>query len=103
MTPDFSPAMLRGFLFARTVHLRGGGKASAARLLNPLRKAAGIDTYDMRAAIAGHLKKAEPRARLWAALGHFPADHGVVLTDDGGQCFEASLRAAPQHEEAADG
>jgi len=83
MKPDFSPEMLRFFLHARYRH--SGSEAPAAKALNWLRKAAGVDVYDMRAAIAGHLTRAKPRVRLWGALGHVVADHGITLTDDGGQ------------------
>jgi len=75
--------MLRFFLHAR--HRHSGSKAPATKALNPLRKVAGVDVFEMRAAIAGHLDKAEPRVKLWAALGHVVADHGITLTDDGGQ------------------
>jgi hypothetical protein len=37
----------------------------------------------MHSAWMGRLPTPEPRARLWAVLGHFPSDFGVVLTHGG--------------------
>lgn len=76
MSPDFSPSMLRFFLRARVAH---EGKAVRARL----RKAARVTVAEMDMAWMGRLLRPDPRARLWGALGHVPADHGFCLTHGG--------------------
>ncbi|MER2535504.1 MAG: hypothetical protein ABTQ31_10125 [Rhizobiaceae bacterium] len=76
MTPDFSPAMLKFFLRARAMH---EGKPARARL----RKAARVTVAEMDMAWMGRLERPDPRARLWGALGHVPADHGVMLNHGG--------------------
>ncbi|MEO3386034.1 hypothetical protein [Mesorhizobium sp. CAU 1741] len=87
--PDFSPAMMMLFLRGRAVNalfdVRGTAKRDAAlrRFNRDLRKQAGITGVQLDMAWMGRLQKAEPRARLWAVLGHHPSDHGLVLTDDG--------------------
>lgn len=87
--PDFSPAMLKSFLrirvdFAVRTSMRGGfDMVKAEKAL--LRKAAGVTNNEFHFAWMGWLNLAAPRARLWAALGIFPADEGILLTDDGGQ------------------
>lgn len=86
MRPDFSPAMLRLFVHARCLHGVSSGifkDIKAARA--GLRKAAGITLAAFDVAWSGRLNKADARLKLWGALGHVPADHGVILTDDGGQ------------------
>ncbi|WP_420406928.1 hypothetical protein [Hoeflea sp.] len=86
MIPEFSPAMLRLFLYARCRHGVASGidldiKAAKRRL----RRAAGVTAAAFETAWGGRLHKAAPRLKLWGALGCVPADHGVKLTDDGGQ------------------
>lgn len=85
--PDFSPQMLRVILQARAALRRELGETEdvVAR--------AGVTAGQFHQAWRGWLRKAEPRLKLWGALGVVPADHGVTLTDDGGQ-FLAS-RDAP--------
>jgi len=86
MTPEYSPSMLRLFLRARCLHQVNAGicrDVKAAR--NVLRKRASVTSAAFDVAWSGRLNKAETRLRLWGALGHVPADHGVTLTDDGGQ------------------
>lgn len=94
MVPDYSPAMLRLFLAGRATRLAGADgltpRAARRKLTLRLRREAGVSTGDLAAAFAGTLRKATPRARLWAALDHFPSDHGVMLTDDGGQASSIS-------------
>lgn len=86
--PEFSPAMLRGFLFARAITRDGfEGRPVHARsdLAGELMAQTGLAWSDIRAAFSGQLHDAGKRARLWAVLGHFPSDHGIILTDEGGQ------------------
>ena len=86
--PDFSPAMLRTFLFARQVTRDGfEGRPILARrdLVAELMAHSGLPESDVRKAFAGKLKDGAARAAIWAALGHFPCDSRIVLTDDGGQ------------------
>lgn len=89
MKRDYSPMMLRFFLQARAVL-----RADMAGV--PIRKARGqiagetarlakVRRADVDAAMAGRLRGALPRARIWGALGHVTVDDGVLLTDDGGQ------------------
>lgn len=95
MTPEFSPAMLRLFLRARisdAVFRAGGATPSGGvrydatrKAKAAIRKAACVTNFEFNFAWAGRLTNAETRAKLWGALGCVPADHGVVLTDDGGQ------------------
>lgn len=89
MYPDYSPAMLRLFLAGRAEGLGEAEgltpKAARLKLSWRLRREAGVAAADVTAAFAGTLREAAPRVRLWAALNHFPTDHGVMLTDDGGQ------------------
>ncbi len=101
MRPDFSPAMLSFFLRARAVlahadrvaagaqsgkrPARGGVPASVKREKATWRKLCRLTHNQVEFAWMGRLHAAGPRARLWAMLGHFPADFGIVLTDDGGQ------------------
>lgn len=94
MVPDYSPAMLWLFLAGRAARLVAAEgltpRAARRKLTWRLRREAGVSTEDLAAALAGTLRKASPRARLWAALGHFPCDHGVMLADDGGQAASIS-------------
>lgn len=95
MQPDFSPSMLRLFLRARISDavFRAGGPApaggvrydAARKAKAGIRKAAGVTNFEFNFAWAGHLRAAATRAKLWGALGCVPAEHGVTLTDDGGQ------------------
>jgi hypothetical protein len=86
--PEFSPDMLRNFLFARTITREGfASRAQAARhdLAGELMAASGLAYSDIRAAFSGRLTDGTKRARLWAVLGHFPADYGITLDDEGRQ------------------
>ncbi len=88
--PDFSPAMLMLFLRARALHAMAPHRGATRRegvlasFRNKTRRSAGLTFAEFDMAWMGRLNGAVPRARLWAVLGHFPADHGLVLTDDGG-------------------
>ncbi|WP_265518946.1 hypothetical protein [Nitratireductor luteus] len=87
--PDFSPTMLRFFLRARAKQAvaDSGRPGQSYRIVKDfktrLRKSAGVTVTQMDLAWMGRLNTPEPRARLWAVLGHFPADHGVTLTHGG--------------------
>lgn len=86
--PEFSPAMLRGFLFARAIARDGfDGRPVHARadLAAELMQLSRLPYSAVRDAFAGRLCDAAQRARLWAVLGHHPCDHGIVLDDEGGQ------------------
>lgn len=86
MKPEFSPEMLRLFVRARCLHRVATGMCRDIRAARAgLRKAAGITSAAFDVAWSGRLNKAETRLKLWGALGVVPADHGVILTDDGGQ------------------
>ena len=50
-----------------------------------MRRAARITATEIEFAWMGRLNRAEPRAKLWAALKIDVADFGVRLTDQGGQ------------------
>ena len=87
--PDFSPTMLRFFLRARAefrvadsgAPWRRGETVKAFKA--ELRKLAGVTNHQMHFAWTGQLNEPAARARLWAVLGHFPADHGITLTHGG--------------------
>lgn len=99
MSPDFSPSMLQFFLQARCLHQVNAGISrdiKAARVT--LRKSARVTSAAFDVAWGGRLNKAETRCKLWGALGVVPADHGVTLTDDGGQSLAS--RAAPHPSDA---
>ncbi|MGE0425286.1 MAG: hypothetical protein AB7O88_23710 [Reyranellaceae bacterium] len=91
--PDFSPAMLRFFLAARFARARhdavadGAGPSRARRTARAetdrLRRLARVTAVEMDMARASQLLSPEARARLWGALGHVPAEHGIVLTHGG--------------------
>lgn len=86
--PSFSPAMLQLFLYAHCVaaHARAPRlkfQTAAEREKARLRKLARVTVNQMHSAWMGRLPTPEPRARLWAVLGHFPSDFGVVLTHGG--------------------
>lgn len=89
--PDFSPPMLALFLRARVAHAhhcrpaRCGMQATRKRELAALRRLSGLTGTEIEFAWMGRLCRAAPRAALWAVFGHFPRDHGMTLTDGGGQ------------------
>lgn len=89
MVPQYSPQMLRLFLAGRAARLAAdeglSAKTAQLRLSWRLRREAGLAAPAIAAAMSGTLLEASARTRLWAVLGHFPADHGAMLTDDGGQ------------------
>jgi hypothetical protein len=89
MVPEFSASMLRLFLHARVafrVHDTGVTPARArAFVFSELARLSGLSKTRVALAYGGHLSSAASRAALWAALGHFPSDHGVILDDAGGQ------------------
>lgn len=87
MTPDFSPAMLKLFLRGGAMNARengtGGSPVTTKRFLSALRKRARVTNFEMHSAWMGRLLSAAPRLKLWRALGHDPASHGVTLTHGG--------------------
>lgn len=86
MRPEFSRQMLRGFLFARSLTIDGfEGKAMVRRMQRDIEKVTGLPASTVEAAFDGRLTDGGARAAIWAVLGHFPSDHGIILTDDGGQ------------------
>lgn len=92
MIPDYSPAMLRGFLAARITlaeHLAGSTEAARRNARRTertrIRTAAAVSDAVIAEAIGGRLKNAALRVRIWGALGVVPAVLEVSLDDDGGQ------------------
>lgn len=88
--PDFSPAMLRLFVEARLSDASFGMTGATAALAEKaartrIRRQAKVTGLQLHAARSGRLRRAAPRAAIWGALGIVPGDHGVRLTDDGGQ------------------
>lgn len=91
--PDFSPAMLRGFLAIRIGAVACDHERPPARpcercrrdYQNNLRKHARVTWAQFNLAKAGRLHSAAPRAALWRAMGISPADGGIRLLDGGGQ------------------
>lgn len=89
--PDFSPKMLSLFLRARVVMAhaerpaRCGITATVRRERKRWKQLSGLTHLDVDFAWMGRLTTGAKRARLWAVLGHFPADFSILLTDDGGQ------------------
>lgn len=87
--PEYSPAMLALFLRARAVDACAGSRkpaaraAALARCKADLRRMAKLTVMEFDFAWMGRLLRPEPRARLWAVLGHHPSDHGIVLTQGG--------------------
>lgn len=87
--PDYSPEMLSSFLRIRVAYANltafkpGRDTVKAERAL--LARAAGVSRADFWVAWQGNALDSALRTRLWAALGVYPADFGVVLDDDGGQ------------------
>ncbi|WP_044550295.1 hypothetical protein [Mesorhizobium japonicum] len=83
--PEYSPTMLGLMLQACQVLAKDDHGLTAQKFARQTATAAGVHVQSVQYALAGRLRKAESRVRLWALLGHFPADAGIVLTDDGGQ------------------
>ena len=89
--PDFSPQMLRFFLYARAVALDGfarneaGQQAARKALTDRLIEQTGLPDSMIRAAFAGQLTDASARAAIWSVFGFFPADHGYDLLADRGR------------------
>lgn len=89
--PDFSPRMLAFFLRARAAMAvaESGEPWRRTELVRgfkaAMRKTCGVTATEFHFAWMGRLQNPERRARIWAMLGHFPADYGITLTDDGGQ------------------
>jgi hypothetical protein len=83
--PEYSPAMLRLMLEARSVLAADDHGQSKKAFAREIARLSGVHIRAVHFAMAGRLRKADQRARLWAVLGHFPSDFGLVLTDDGGQ------------------
>lgn len=83
--PEYSPAMLRMMLEGRAVLARDDAGQTLRQFVHGIARLAGVHVRAVHLALAGRLHKADRRVRLWAVLGHFPSDHGIVLTDDGGQ------------------
>lgn len=81
--PDFSPAMLRLMLEARAVLAADDSGLSTKKYARQLAKAAGVHVRAVHFALAGRLWKAEPRAKIWACLGHQPPPE--ALTPRGGR------------------
>lgn len=87
--PDFSPRMLALFLRARAeARIADSGRpwrrAETLRAFRAeMRSLAGLTGAQMQMAWMGLLADPAARARLWAVLGHFPADHGIRLTHGG--------------------
>lgn len=83
--PDFSPQMLRFFLYARAMARDGfeptpkGQLAARHDLAGEIMDRSGLAWSDVAAAFAGRLEDPGKRAAIWAVLGHFPADFGIVL------------------------
>ena len=71
--PDFSPEMLRGFLYARAVardSFARNPRLARAELVAVLMQASGLPFSVVRAAFIGRPIDDAQRAALWAALGH---------------------------------
>lgn len=84
--PDFSPAMLKAFLHARAIAREGfeptpkGRLAARHDLAGEIMDKAGVGWSDVSDAFAGRLFDPGKRAAIWAVLGHFPSDFGIVLS-----------------------
>ena len=88
--PDFSPAMLKAFLRLRVAHMAGltfsSSRITAERSAKAeLRQCSGLTRAEFDDAWQGRLKAGRARAKIWAALWVDPAEHGLLLADDGGQ------------------
>ncbi|MBB2705937.1 MULTISPECIES: hypothetical protein [Rhizobium] len=105
-TPDFSPAMLKGFLRARvkmefymkaypnaplTVEADRGHREAGLR--GELRKRAGVSAKDFKRAWDGLGVDLNARLKLWRALGVSPTAHGVRLVGTDQQEWMAHRRA----------
>ncbi|WP_326883213.1 hypothetical protein U8P73_15000 [Rhizobium beringeri] len=104
--PDFSPAMLKGFLHARVkmefymaaypnAPLKAGVDQvrREAGLRGELRKRAGVSAGDFKRAWSGLGVDLEARLKLWRALGVSPTAHGVRLIGADQQEWMARRRA----------
>lgn len=86
MKPDFSPAMLKAFLYARAVAREEFARTEAEqiaarkRLADELVKVTGLPLSMVRAGMSGRLTDPSARAAIWAVLGHHPCDFGIVLS-----------------------
>lgn len=95
--PDFSPKMLSLFLRARAFHAvnetgEPWRKTEIVRAWKAAtRKLAGVTNTEFHLAWMGWLQAPETRARLWAVLGHFPSDHGVMLTHEGQEAVNGGI------------
>lgn len=89
MTPDYSPAILKAFLHAHVIFNAqceaATQKAAWRHLRKELRFATKLKASDLDDAYAGRLHRGVARAKLWAALGVFPADFEVLLDNSGNQ------------------
>lgn len=90
MQPDFSPAMLKSFLAIRIAYLVrtsypsvGASAEKAAR--TELRKRSCLTRAEFDLALAGKLKSANARGKIWAALWVHPATFRIRLLDNGRQ------------------
>lgn len=87
--PDFSPRMLMLFLRARAEFrvVDSGEPWRRTEIVRAFRaetrKLAGITNMQLHMAWMGQLAAPGPRAALWAVLGHFPAERGILLTHGG--------------------
>jgi len=85
--PDFSCHTLRLFLRARIVARRrvhDEPPAEARRAVSSvIRREARITHAEFDSALAGRPVAPDTRARIWGALGHDPAEHGVQLVQGG--------------------
>lgn len=95
-SPDFSPAMLKAFLHACAMAREGfeptpkGRVAARHDLAGEIMDKAGVGWSDVNDAFAGRLSDPGKRAAIWAVLGHFPSDFGIVL---GAEPAQEEMRA----------
>lgn len=105
-TPDFSPAMLKGFLRARVkmeaymaAYPNSPLKAKADQAhreghsRGKLRKRAGVSAKDFKRAWDGLGVDLNARVKLWRALGVSPTAHGIRLIGADQQEWMAHRRA----------
>lgn len=91
--PLYSPRMLKSFLrlggdYRWFSHPKSAGRAATIeRYRKDIRRLARVSEQQFDDAWEGRLKDAEPRVKLWGALGVHCADNGVRLLDSG--CQEA--------------
>ncbi|EKF17085.1 hypothetical protein [Nitratireductor pacificus] len=87
--PDYSPAMLAVFLRARAAFrvVDSGEPWRRTEIVRAFRaetrRLASVTNVEFHMAWMGLLQSPGPRAALWAVLGHFPADRGILLTHGG--------------------